>query len=258
MFFPGKKRFYPILNFEADIFSSLQLLSLWQRLGLTYYQLRAKNTSPSDYMQAAKELKAAFSDLHIIANDHAKVALEHPDIFSGLHLGQEDFASLGKEMIKALTERTGQRFPEREEQGRSYLLGLSTHNSLQIQTALDPNSAVHLPWSYLALGPCFPTSSKPQGKDPVLSREEFIKAVTAFMALPFEKRPALVLIGGIEAANLQRLLTRLLVASTDIAPEKRVKPSVAAIGVAREQGQMEVILQLLNRANFSLDPVHGT
>lgn len=165
---------YPILDLavcEARRQAPLELLQLWEDLGLTFYQLRAKNLSMEDYLELALKL-AGQSPLRLIVNDHYSLLEAHP--FAGCHLGQSDRLHSGV-------------LP-----GKGFL-GLSTHNVEEFQTAMAEG------WSYVALGPCFAGGiGKKEQMEPLLSRE------TLNICLDLAHRggsPPVVLIGGLQADN---------------------------------------------------------
>ena len=154
--------YYPVLN-------------LWQECGLFYYQLRAKGLSSEQYLSLAIELRREFPAMFIIVNDRAAEALSHPEVFSGLHLGQEDLAALDLQTKIELLAARG----HHKTKSANFILGLSTHNAKEIEDALLAQSETGIAWDYIALGPCFSTYSK-KGRD-ILS--EGIDSKTLALAL---------------------------------------------------------------------------
>jgi thiamine-phosphate pyrophosphorylase len=108
-------------------------------------------------------------DSCLVLND--RVALATAVAFDGVHVGQDDI-----EPAQA-----------REILGPQALIGFSTHDELQLQSARGG------PANYLAIGPVFPTSSK-QNPDPVVGLEA-IRLARRLTSKP------LVAIGGITREN---------------------------------------------------------
>lgn len=133
-------------------------------------QWRFKDLTDAAALAGARELRAATRDLGVmlIINDRPDIA--RMVAADGVHLGQED---LDPEEARAL-------LPEA-------LIGVSTHNRAQFETALAK------PVDYIAVGPVFETGSKMK-PDPVVGLE--------FVSWARERttRP-IVAIGGITGAN---------------------------------------------------------
>ncbi|MFZ0749510.1 MAG: thiamine phosphate synthase, partial [Pyrinomonadaceae bacterium] len=111
----------------------------------------------------------------LIINDRVDIAMAISA--RGVHLGQDDMpAEAARRLVRDDT-----------------LIGFSTHTQQQME------SAVRLPIDYVAFGPVFTTSTKPD-HDPIVGLEQ-LRAVRNIAAeLP------LVAIGGITAANVQAVL----------------------------------------------------
>ncbi|MEY3000043.1 MAG: thiamine phosphate synthase [Verrucomicrobiota bacterium] len=134
--------FYGIL--DADYVSERDWNAKGRALlegGASLLQIRAKRRPTTAVLALAQSILplAQTHGVPLIINDHLEVALQLPD--AGLHVGQEDLC------------------PEsaRRQLGPDRLLGLSTHSSEQVQQALQQ---AHL-LSYFAVGPIFPTGTKP-------------------------------------------------------------------------------------------------
>lgn len=142
-------------------------------LGGRCLQLRAKGWSADAVARATAALLPAVeaAGAVLIVNDHLEVA--RAEGAHGVHLGQED---LDGEDLASLRARLGP--------GR--LLGLSTHNPLQVQAAQEAD--------YLGYGPVFPTSTKDTGYA-ARGLEGLAEACR------LSERPV-VAIGGITAARL--------------------------------------------------------
>ena len=208
---------------------------------MRYYQWRAKDLSFADYARQAAELREQVPGLAQFSNDHWLPGTAA----AGFHLGQSDLAAL----TPAMREKLRQAIEHRPD----YVLGLSTHNSQQIRAALAPDESTGvpaLPWRYLALGPCFPTRSKPGGQDPVLSASEFVECIQTLSAClarvrPQQRRFPLVLIGGITAQNVEELLGRM----QGLDDPGCLAPVVAVIGAALEPG---AICELVDKIRQNL------
>lgn len=116
--------------------------------GATIIQIRAKNASPDELMELTRsvvEHRARTQNdkgnkPYLIINDSLEVALAFPDL--GLHVGQDDLPA-----------------PEaRRTLGPDRILGLSTHSPTQADQAMELGPEV---LSYFAVGPVFPTQTKP-------------------------------------------------------------------------------------------------
>jgi len=165
---------YPILDLavcEERQLDPLALLHLWEDLGLSCFQLRAKRLAREEYQELALKL-ASRSRLRLIVNDH--LPLLATGYFTACHLGQSDRLQ----------------FPVRP---RGAFLGLSTHNLKEFRAALDEE------WSYVALGPCFAGGAgKKEQMEPILSPEQLGECLSEAAKAP--GRPV-VLIGGLRAEN---------------------------------------------------------
>ena len=280
-FFTNKAPLYPILNIPysfsiapggtgslGTLDALKQKLAMWQSCGLTYFQLRAKSISALEYLRLAEKLQAAYPQMQILANDFAKAALSEPQLFCGLHLGQEDLREL-KNSDKKTRDALYNLSHETKTKSKTFILGLSTHGAAQIQKALTREDAIA--WDYIALGPCFATSSKTQGSldrpsrasavspppsnspSPPLSLPEFAEALEIFLEVLLEPLPSfkqknsgtkqglqtLVLIGGIRAQNIAELFQRPGI--TKITQSFRIMPAV--IQAAEDKQEIMQILK---------------
>lgn len=110
--------------------------------GADLIQLRAKKESPSERAALLEEILPLFenSSVPLIINDDIDLCLRHPGL--GLHVGQTDIDA------RKARERLG---PER-------ILGLSTGSLELAREAINLGPGV---LSYFAIGPVFPTVTKP-------------------------------------------------------------------------------------------------
>jgi thiamine-phosphate pyrophosphorylase len=188
-------RLYAIL--DASCFSDSQILfSTAEELlagGITLLQYRNKSGNAREMLEQARDLKRRFGDhARLIMNDRADLCLAAG--FDGVHVGQEDLSPEGARKVV----------------GTTLCLGVSTHNSQQLEEA-DTTSA-----DYIAIGPVFSTSSK-VNPDPVVGLEGVrqARAVT---------RKPLVAIGGINRANCRSVIEAgadSVAVISDLMPEPR-------------------------------------
>ena len=232
-----KGSFYPILNVGLawDLKTLLDRLAMWRSYGLSYYQLRAKYMRTQEaYMVLASKLRHHYPDLSLIANDYIDLALAQAQVFSGLHLGQEDIALLTKAQYNQL---------EQCSQKNSFVCGISTHNAMQMKEACSKSSSII--WDYIALGACFPTHSKikkeEEGYAPPLLEQNLIDGIREAYKSMREKQ-ALVLIGGIKSSNIKQLVKLVRAEETR---EKQFSFCIAAIEAACSTNEIEYILKIL-------------
>ncbi|MCR9144406.1 MAG: thiamine phosphate synthase [bacterium] len=247
--FPGPG-VYPLLDHDTcrkRELDPLAVLSDWRDGGIVrYYQWRAKTLSDAEYLEVARELRRHAPELALFANDRIELVLgddtRHRDqpeaaVFAGLHLGQEDLLALPDADLERLRELRRRR-PD-------FVLGLSTHGVVQI-TGAAPQQGF---WSYLALGPCFPTDSKPTGRDPVLSAAEFQTCLGglagALSGRELSSGFPLVLIGGINGTNIEELLNLY----AGVPHSERIQPVVAGIGSTLDATQISDLRGKIQKYN---------
>jgi thiamine-phosphate pyrophosphorylase len=148
--------------------------------GADLIQLRAKTSSPNQVRELAERLLPILqaADVGLVINDHPQVAASLPAPFC--HLGQEDFFDAG---FTHVTQVLGQ--------ATSLQLGLSTHAPSQAERALAAGA------HYIAIGPVFPTGTKPGAQAVTL---EYVRWAAAHVKVPW------FAIGGITLANLDSVL----------------------------------------------------
>ena len=112
------------------------------RGGVSFVQLRDKDASTRDRVDAARALKTALSGTRVplVINDDLEAAIA-ADV-DGVHIGQDD--------VSPATAR--------QRLGRGKIIGLSCETPEQVETA-DPDLV-----DYLGLGTVFPTSTKSDHK----------------------------------------------------------------------------------------------
>jgi thiamine-phosphate pyrophosphorylase len=170
-------RLYPITDRHLSGLSHAEQVSSLSDGGATLVQLREKILPPLEFFQEAAEAFGIARErgLKIIINDRVDIALAIKA--SGVHLGQDD---LPPEAARRLL-------------GREVIIGFSTHNLYQARLA------VKMPIDYIAIGPIFPTSTKPASEPPV-GLEGLRQVRQAVGKIP------LVAIGGITAETSQDVL----------------------------------------------------
>ena len=165
--FPATK-VYPITDVQLSGLTHGEQVARLIRGGATLIQLREKHLPPKDFFQQAAEAIAVArkSGVRIIINDRVDIAKALSA--DGVHLGQDDMPPAA---ARALL-------------GEGAIIGYSTHSLAQAYSARD------LPIDYLAVGPIFQTSSKPN-PDPAIGLVGLREIRTALGKFP------LVAIGGI-------------------------------------------------------------
>jgi len=161
-------KFYQIVD-NAD------WLERFLPLGLKLVQLRIKDQPLKfvrEQINASKDLCDEF-DCQLVVNDYWQLAIDAGCDY--IHLGQEDLATADLSTIRK----------------HKLKLGLSTHDSAELRTALDVNP------DYIALGPVYHTilkamKWKPQGVEKVAKWKQQLEGVplVAIGGLNIERAPA--------------------------------------------------------------------
>jgi thiamine-phosphate pyrophosphorylase len=148
--------------------------------GADLIQLRAKSSTPDEVRRLAGLILPITNraEVGLIINDYPKIALQIGAL--GCHLGQEDFFEAGHTLA---TQVAGS--------PPGIKLGLSTHSPEQAQRALDVRP------DYIAIGPVFPTSTKPAARPVTL---DYVRWAAANVKTPW------FAIGGITLQNLNDVL----------------------------------------------------
>jgi len=164
--------FAPPLRTTADIVEYARQLAAG---GVTMLQYRNKVGATGEVLEHARELRRILGEgVTLIMNDRADLCVAAD--LRGVHVGQHDLSPQGARAVV----------------GEARILGVSTHNLEQLKEA-DAGPA-----DYIAYGPIFATSSKPD-HDPVVGLEG-IRAARAATSKP------LVAIGGITRANARSVI----------------------------------------------------
>jgi thiamine-phosphate pyrophosphorylase len=144
--------------------------------GADLIQLRAKGAPLESVRQLARSVRAVTQAAHVglVVNDYVEVAREVGADFC--HLGQEDFFGAGFDRVEQLRKESSLPF-----------IGLSTHGPAQAQRALLAGA------DYIAIGPVYPTATKPTAQAVML---EYVRWAAAHVTIPW------FAIGGITLENL--------------------------------------------------------
>jgi len=154
--------------------------------GSDLIQLRAKNASADEIRALAERIQPITRNagVGLVINDHLDIARAVGAEFC--HLGQEDFFDAGHRHVSELGAPPGLR------------IGLSTHAPEQAQRALAAGAG------YVAIGPVYPTGTKPAAKPVTL---DYVRWAAANATVPW------FAIGGI---NLQTLAAVLAAGATRV------------------------------------------
>lgn len=148
--------------------------------GSDLIQLRAKN-EPLETVQRMAEAILPVTQragVRLVINDHYQLAAELG--VPTAHVGQEDFFDNGHQQVRELK-------PENQ----ALEIGLSTHAPEQAARALKTGA------DYIAIGPVYPTGTKPTAKPVTL---EYVRWAAANVTVPW------FAIGGITLTNLDDVL----------------------------------------------------
>jgi thiamine-phosphate pyrophosphorylase len=185
-------RLYPIIDFSCfaarpdPIMVIVQYAEELIAAGATLIQLRDKSQpeQPRRFLSCARELRRVTwgtgtkPRATLIINDRVDICLAADA--DGVHLGQND-----------LSPESARRIFEQVNDGKTRIIGFSTHNLSQLRQADT------LPIDYIAFGPVFATGSK-ANPDPVVGLDGVSQARQA------TQKP-LVAIGGITRQNCSQV-----------------------------------------------------
>jgi thiamine-phosphate pyrophosphorylase len=148
--------------------------------GADLIQLRAKEAKIEEVRAIAQSLLAITkpAGVGLVINDYPAIAREIGADFC--HLGQEDFFGAG------FTQTAQLRPPPSK-----LRIGLSTHDPTQAMRAVQAGA------DYVAIGPVFPTATKPTAKAVTL---DYVRWAAANLTLTW------FAIGGINLSNLDQVL----------------------------------------------------
>ena len=148
--------------------------------GSDLIQLRAKHSSPDEIRAMAEMILPVTrrANVGLVINDHLEIARAVGADFC--HLGQEDFFDAGHVHVDPLKAKNSK-----------LKIGLSTHAPDQAQRALDAGA------DYVAIGPIYPTGTKPTAKPVTL---EYVHWAAANVTVPW------FAIGGINLQTLDAVL----------------------------------------------------
>ena len=148
--------------------------------GSDLIQLRAKNSSPTEVRALASTLQTILqpAGVGLVVNDHWEIARDIGADFC--HLGQEDFFDAGWTSVSQLKLKNTRT-----------KIGLSTHAPAQAERALAAGA------DYLAIGPVFPTWSKPNARPVTV---DYVRWAAVHVKTPW------FAIGGINLSNVDEVL----------------------------------------------------
>jgi thiamine-phosphate pyrophosphorylase len=148
--------------------------------GSDLIQLRAKNSAADEIRAMAERILPVTrrAGVGLVINDHLEIAQAVGAEFC--HMGQEDFFEAGHHDISEI------RNPKSE-----LRIGLSTHAPAQAQRALVAGA------DYIAIGPVYPTGTKPGAKPVTL---EYVRWAATNATVPW------FAIGGINLQTLEAVL----------------------------------------------------
>lgn len=148
--------------------------------GSDLIQLRAKNAPPAEVCRMAEAIHPITqrAGVWLVINDHLEIAREVGAEIC--HLGQEDFFDAGHKHVSELKRLK----PEIQ-------IGLSTHAPAQCERAVAAGA------DYVAIGPVYPTGTKPTAKPVTL---DYVRWAAANVQVPW------FAIGGINLATLAEVL----------------------------------------------------
>lgn len=172
-------KLYPITDARRSGLSHAEQVARLCEGGATFIQLREKHLSPREFYdatEAALDVVRAHTDVRLIVNDRADIALALGA--DGVHLGQHDLDPVAARRLL----------------GENFIIGYSTH------TVAQAVEAARLPVDYIALGPIFDTRTK-ENPDPVIGLDALRQVRAAI-----DPSIPLVAIGGITHTNARATL----------------------------------------------------
>ena len=125
-------------HFQTAGRSHFDIIEAALKGGIRFVQFRDKELSDSDFVQAAEKIVKVCNHFGatILFNDRVELAKELGS--DGVHLGQDDMDCIEARKILGPTQ----------------LIGLSTHNQIEVEKAQS------LPIDYINIGPLFATNTK--------------------------------------------------------------------------------------------------
>jgi thiamine-phosphate pyrophosphorylase len=215
---PSDRRLYAIVDVDTCLRQGYDVIEYARRVCAAHprcVQLRAKQLCARDTFELLRRLIDVARPLGIavFANDRPDIAwLSHTD---GVHVGQADLP-----------------VPLAQRAAPGLLVGVSTHNELQLREALCDAP------DYVAFGPIFPTSSKPDAQPSVgLAGLETAAQLARAANIP------IVAIGGITCDN--------------VAPVAKFADWVAVISALIPQsGRLEDVTTCANQLNAAIASVN--
>jgi thiamine-phosphate pyrophosphorylase len=148
--------------------------------GSDLIQLRAKDVWSDEIRRMAEKILPVTrrANVGFVINDHLEIACDLGVEFC--HLGQEDFFEAGHKLCS-----------EAKSQQSAVRIGLSSHSPEQAKRALGAGP------DYIAIGPVYPTATKPAARPVTL---DYVRWAAANVTVPW------FAIGGIHLENLGDVL----------------------------------------------------
>jgi thiamine-phosphate pyrophosphorylase len=148
--------------------------------GSDVIQLRCKNSPPDEVRRLAESVLAVTraAGVPLVINDHPEVARAVGA--EACHLGQEDFFDAGYSQVSQVAGP-----------GAPLQIGLSTHAPAQAERAIAAAPA------YIAIGPIYPTRTKPTAQPVTL---DYVRWAAANVRIPW------FAIGGVNLQTLDAVL----------------------------------------------------
>ncbi len=182
-------KLYAITDTQLSNYTHAEIVRLLLAGGATFIQLRDKDASAKELLDAARECLALTrpAGAKLIINDRVDVALTADA--DGVHLGQDDL-----------------RVEEaREILGPDKIIGLSTHTLEQFHAAMRTSA------DYLAVGPVYETTTK-ENPSPTVGLELIAAAraitdrpIVAIGGITVERAPAVIVAGADSVAVISAL-----------------------------------------------------
>ncbi len=187
---------YPIIDWEYIKRYDIDLISLYHILiERGFFQLRIKNSSLREVEDVLYNLNQLYKNIKIILNDHWQIFYKA----QGIHLGIEDISKIHNLKTILNSYNFANNIEEWLRNHNQYILGISTHNFEQFEKIYNIYKNY---LGYLAIGPCFYTTTKNLDYD-ILNEKEILRIIEFIVQ---EKIPqSIVFIGGINQDNLKKL-----------------------------------------------------
>lgn len=187
---------YPIIDWQYVKQNKIELSSLYNvLLERGFYQLRIKDLSLREVEEVINHFNQLYKNIKIILNDYWQIFYKA----QGIHLGIEDISKIDD--LKAIfnSYSFSNSIEEWLKNQGQYIFGISTHNFEQFQNVYN----IYKDYlGYLAIGPCFSTTTKKLNYD-ILNKTEILRIMEFIVQEKIQQ--SIVFIGGINQDNLKKL-----------------------------------------------------